>query len=163
MINIRYASIRSMDVSNGKGVGVALFVQGCPFHCKNCFNPETWDFKKGNPWTNEIQNKFFQLIDRPYITRISFLGGECLCAENVIQITNIVKECKTTFPDKEIWLWSGYNFIDYISKLNIVKYLDYVVDGEYIDELRDIRLKYRGSSNQNIWKNQNGKWKLDNE
>lgn len=86
-----------------------------------------------------------------------------MCAENVIQITNIVKECKTTFPDKEIWLWSGYNFIDYISKLNIVKYLDYVVDGEYIDELRDIRLKYRGSSNQNIWKNQNGKWKLDNE
>lgn len=151
VINIRYASIREIDISNGSNIGVALFVQGCPFHCYNCFNPETWDFNGGKEWTQKIKEKFFELIDRPYIKRISFLGGECLCEENISAITEIVKECKKLFPDKEIWLWSGYKFKEYICDLDITNYIDYIIDGQFINELKDITLKFRGSSNQRIW------------
>lgn len=148
---MRYASIRKMDISNGEGVGVALFVQGCPEpHCKGCFNPETWDFNDGKEWTNEIESKFFELICKPYITRISILGGECLAKENIVDITKIVKKCKKKYPKKKIWLWSRYNFESYISKLEITKYIDVVIDGTYIDELRDITLHWRGSSNQRV-------------
>ena len=73
---MRYAQIRNIDISNGENVGVALFVQGCPFHCKNCFNPNTWDFNSGEPWTNETEESFIKLIERPYIKRVSILGGE---------------------------------------------------------------------------------------
>ena len=156
---MRYASIREMDISNGGGLGVSLFVQGCPEpHCKGCFNPETWNFDGGKEWTNEIENKFFELINKPYIKRISILGGECLAKENIMDITKLVKKCKEKFPEKKIWLWSRYDFESYISKLEIVKYVDYVIDGKYIEELKDMSLLYRGSSNQNIWKKE-----LDNE
>ena len=83
--NIHYASIRNLDISNGEGIGVSLFVQGCPFnpHCTNCFNPETWDFNGGKEWTTEVKEKFLELIDRPYIKRVSILGGEPLADENL--------------------------------------------------------------------------------
>ncbi len=152
MINIRYASIRSLDISNGEGVGVALFVQGCHLHCENCFNPETWDFNGGKEWVPEVEDKFFELANRPYIKRISFLGGECLTKENIGDVTRLAKKCKENFPQKKIWLWSGYDFETYISNLEIVKYVDYIIDGRYIEELKDVSLLYRGSSNQNIWK-----------
>lgn len=156
---MRYASIREMDISNGEGLGVSLFVQGCPEpHCKGCFNPETWNFDGGKEWTNEIENKFFELINKPYIKRISILGGECLAKENIMDITKLVKKCKEKFPEKKIWLWSRYDFKSYISKLEIVKYVDYIVDGKYIEELKDISLLYRGSSNQTVWKKQKGEW-----
>ena len=80
---MRYAQIRSMDISNGEGIGVSLFVQGCHFHCKNCFNSETWDFAGGKAWTDSTEEKFLQLINRPYIKRVSILGGEPLADENV--------------------------------------------------------------------------------
>lgn len=153
VIKIRYAQIRSLDLSNGEGVGVALFVQGCPPpHCKNCFNPETWDFNGGKEWTNEVEKKFFELVDKPYIKRISLLGGECLTKENIKDITILAKKCKEKFPKKEIWLWSRYDFETYISNLEIIKYVDYIIDGQYIEELKDISLLYCGSSNQNVWK-----------
>lgn len=158
---MRYASIREMDISNGEGLGVSLFVQGCPEpHCKGCFNPETWDFNGGKEWNDDIENKFFELIDKPYVTRISILGGECLAVENIIEVTNIVKKCKEKFPQKDIWLWSRYDFESCISKLEIVKYVDYVIDGRYVEDLRDMSLLYRGSSNQNVWKKElnSGKW-----
>lgn len=150
---MRYAQVRSMDISNGEGIGVSLFVQGCPFnpHCYNCFNPETWDFNSGKEWTQQVKEKFFELIDKPYIKRISFLGGECLCKQNILEITEIVKECKRLFPEKEIWLWSGYKFKEYIKDLDIINYVDYIIDGQFINELKDITLKFRGSSNQRIW------------
>ena len=150
MSNIRYASIREMDISNGEGVGVALFVQGCPFHCYNCFNPDTWDFNGGKEWTNEVEKKFFELVSRSYIKRISLLGGECLAEENVEDVTVLAKKCKEKFPEKEIWLWSGYDFETHISHLEITKYVDYIIDGKYIEELKDISLKWRGSSNQRV-------------
>ena len=150
---MRYASIRNLDISNGEGVGVSLFVQGCASpHCKGCFNPETWSFNEGKEWTEDVEKQFFELINRQYIKRISFLGGECLAEENLDDITQLVKKCKEKFPQKKIWLWSRYNFETYISNLEIVDYLDYVIDGAYVEELRNISLLYRGSSNQNIWK-----------
>lgn len=102
---MRYAQIRSMDISNGEGVGVSLFVQGCPFHCKNCFNSETWDFNGGKEWTEKTKNKFMELIDRPYIKRVSFLGGECLADQNLDEVLKLVKQIRISFPKKTIWLW----------------------------------------------------------
>ena len=119
--NIRYASIREMDISNGEGVGVALFVQGCPFnpHCYNCFNPDTWDFNGGKEWTLEIKDKFLELIDRPYIKRVSILGGEALADQNLDEIFDLISDIKRRFSDtKTIWLYTGYTLK--LSKLNYI-------------------------------------------
>ena len=95
---MRYAKIREMDISNGEGIGVSLFVQGCHFHCKGCFNPETWDFNGGNEWTDEVENKFIELAGLPYIKRISILGGEPLANENAISVCSIIQRLKNTYP-----------------------------------------------------------------
>ena len=166
---MRYASIRELDISNGEGVGVSLFVQGCHFHCYNCFNTETWDFNGGKEWTEETKNKFIKLIDRPYINRISVLGGEPLAEQNLDEVLSLIKEIRISFPEKSIWLYTGYDFDLLNSKYNEYKYtpfaanadewltrweiisnVDVLIDGEYIDEQRDITLKWRGSSNQRV-------------
>lgn len=163
MNNIHYASIRNLDISNGEGVGVALFVQGCHFHCYNCFNPDTWDFNGGKEWTPETKEKFLQLADRPYIKRISLLGGEPLADENLNDVSDLVTTIKEKFSQKTIWLYSGYSFEDCLIKpkvcdenifralrYKILKNVDVMVDGRYIDSQRDITLKWRGSSNQRV-------------
>lgn len=168
---MRYAQIRSMDISNGEGVGVSLFVQGCPFHCKNCFNSETWDFNGGKEWTEEIEEKFMKLIDRPYIKRVSFLGGECLAEQNLDEVLKLVKEIRNSYPDKTIWLYTGFEWNSLMSKIcqptfpdkdferiieihkkrkEIISNVDVLVDGEYIDEQKDLSLKFRGSKNQRV-------------
>lgn len=169
MNNIRYASIRSMDVSNGENVGVALFVQGCPFnpHCKNCFNPNTWDFNGGKEWTKQKEKEFLELVNRPYIKRISLLGGEPLADENLDSILKLVNKINVLFPEKTIWIYTGYTFEQIMNPIvtddfnperdnliskrkEIVKQCDVLVDGRYIDEQRDIKLKWRGSRNQRV-------------
>ena len=138
MNNIHYASIRNLDISNGEGVGVALFVQGCHFHCYNCFNIDTWDFNGGKEWTPEVKEKFLELIDRPYIKRVSILGGEPLADENLDDVLDLVTEINKRYnfqkvdsanpckmgvseventdkirllcPNKSIWVYSGYPF-----------------------------------------------------
>lgn len=169
---MRYASIRSLDISNGEGVGVSLFVQGCPFHCKNCFNSETWDFNGGKEWTEETKNKFIELINRPYIKRVSFLGGECLAKQNLDEVLKLVQEIRISFPEKTIWLYTGYEWNqimnikvtqpffscqDLESKIQnvlkrqeIIKMCNVVVDGEYIDGQKDLTLRWRGSKNQRV-------------
>lgn len=162
---MRYAQIRSMDISNGEGVGVSLFVQGCPFHCKNCFNSETWDFNGGKEWTEKTKNKFMELIDRPYIKRVSFLGGECLAEQNLDGVLDLIKEIRISFPEKTIWLYTGYSYSDIFrgqssclsqeglnnfKRREIIKLCNIVVDGEYIDEQKDLTLKWRGSKNQRV-------------
>ena len=164
---MRYSSMRNLDISNGEGVGVSLFVQGCPFHCKNCFNSDTWDFNGGKEWTEEIKDRFMKLIDRPYIKRISFLGGECLAEQNLDEVLKLVQEIRILFPEKTIWLYTGYNFdllkLEYneyklyaanptISPVRweIISNVDVLVDGEYIDEQKDLSLKFRGSKNQRV-------------
>lgn len=168
---MRYAQIRSMDISNGEGVGVSLFVQGCPFHCKNCFNSETWDFNGGKEWTEETKNKFIKLIDRPYIKRVSFLGGECLAEQNLDDILSLIQKIHTSFPEKTIWLYTGFEWDSLMAKIcqstfpdkdseriikihkkrqEIISLCNIVVDGEYIDEQKDLSLKFRGSKNQYV-------------
>lgn len=150
---MRYAQIRSMDISNGENIGVALFVQGCHFHCKNCFNPETWDFNGGKEWTSKIEDEFFKLIDRPYIKRISILGGEPLCRQNCYTTWNLCKTIKQRFPNKKIWIYSGYTYEELLQSREQSKALlfaDVLIDGCYIDTQRDITLKWRGSSNQRV-------------
>jgi len=164
---MRYSSMRNLDISNGEGAGVSLFVQGCPFHCKNCFNSDTWDFNGGKEWTEEVKDKFMKLIDRPYIKRVSFLGGECLAEQNLDVVLDLIKEIRILFPEKTIWLYTGYNFdllkLEYneyklyaanptISPVRweIISNVDVLVDGEYIDEQKDLTLAYRGSKNQHV-------------
>ena len=142
---MRYASIRDMDISNGNGIGVALFTQGCHFHCKNCFNKSTWDFDGGKEFTKETCDKFMKLVNRPFIKRVSILGGEPLAKENVDDVCNVLKQIK----DKQIWVYTGYTF-EAVKNYDIMKYIDYLVDGQYVDELRDLKLKFKGSSNQRI-------------
>ena len=142
---MRYASIRDMDISNGNGIGVALFTQGCHFHCKNCFNKSTWDFDGGKEFTKETCDKFMKLVNRPFIKRVSILGGEPLAKESVDDVCNVLKQIK----DKQIWVYTGYTF-ETVKNLEVMKYIDYLVDGQYIDELRDLKLKFKGSSNQRI-------------
>lgn len=142
---MRYASIRDMDISNGNGIGVALFTQGCHFHCKNCFNKSTWDFCGGKEFTKETCDKFMKLVNRPFIKRVSILGGEPLAKENVDDVYDILKH----IHNKTIWVYTGYTF-EVVKNYEIMKYIDYLVDGQYVDELRDLKLKFRGSSNQRI-------------
>ena len=148
---MKYAQIREMDVTNGNGIGVALFTQGCPYHCKNCFNPETWDFNKGTDWTKETENKIIELLKPEYITRLTILGGEPLIERNIEPLIALLKRVKGIYPDKQVWLYTGGDF-EVLEGLyeEIFQYIDILVDGRYIDDLRDYKLKWRGSSNQRI-------------
>ena len=148
---MKYAQIREIDITNGSGIGVALFTQGCPYHCKNCFNPETWDFNKGMVWTKETENKIIELLKPEYITRLTILGGEPLIERNIEPLTALLKRVKGTYPDKQVWLYTGGDF-EVLEGLyeEIFQYIDILIDGRYIDDLRDYKLKWRGSSNQRI-------------
>ena len=148
---MKYAQIREMDVTNGNGIGVALFTQGCPYHCKNCFNPETWDFNKGTDWTKETENKIIELLKPEYITRLTILGGEPLIERNIEPLIALLKRVKGIYPDKQVWLYTGGDF-EVLEGLyeEIFQYIDILIDGRYIDDLRDYKLKWRGSSNQRI-------------
>lgn len=160
---MRYAQIRAMDVTNGDGIGVAVFVQGCDFHCKNCFNQSTWDWNGGYEWNEQKEKELFTLCDKPYITRLSVLGGEALNPKNIDEVIELAKHFKEMFPNKKLWIWSGYNFENYISKTEIVQYADYIIDGLYEEDKRDFRLHFRGSSNQRIWRNTGTEWIIEED
>lgn len=164
---MRYAQIRSMDLSDGEGVGIALFVQGCHFHCPSCFNQDTWDFNGGKEWTEKTKETFLKLADKPYIKRFSFLGGECLANENLEGVYDVIKDVKELFPDKKIWMYTGYTWESIFNPIvtdnldlerdrfiklrkEIVKMTDILIDGQYIHEQRDMNLKFRGSKNQRV-------------
>ena len=150
---MRYASIRDMDIVNGVGIACSLFVQGCSHHCKNCFNQETWDFNGGKEWTKEIEDEFIEICKRPYIDCVSILGGEPL--DQDLDMLELLRRIKKEVG-KPIYLWTGYTWEtifsneDYVLEMLILSLCDYVIDGEYIDDLKDYRLKLRGSSNQRI-------------
>ena len=107
---MRYASVRDFDISNGEGIGVALFTQGCPFRCKNCFNPETHDFDSGKEYTVEVRDKIVSLTSKPYIRRFSILGGEPLDIFNQECVCGLIESVRKEFLDKNIWLWTGYTY-----------------------------------------------------
>ena len=162
---MRYAAVRHFDITNGEGVGISLFVQGCNFHCYQCFNPETWDFNLGKEWTEDVEEKFLSLAGRDYIKRISILGGSPLCQENAYDISQLVTKLKHKYPDKQIWVFTGYTWENLISpvivdelsftiwkeSIDIVLHnIDVLVDGQFIYDKRDLSLAFRGSSNQRI-------------
>lgn len=164
---MRYAQITPFEVCNGKGAGVSLFTQGCHFHCKGCFNQDSWDFCGGKEWNEEIENKFFELVGKPYIKRVAILGGEPLANENVIDVYDLIVKIKDRFPNKNIWLYTGYKWDGIIRPIvtddfnperdkilgfrkKAVEMCDVVIDGRFVEELKDLTLEFRGSSNQRI-------------
>lgn len=150
---MKYSKIRKMDISNGEGVRVSLFVQGCSFHCKNCFNPETWDFNKGKEFTTAEIQKIIELANKDYIAGLSVLGGEPLHNNNVDEVFRIVATFKEKFPNKDIWLWTGFKFEDAIKdskRKSILCNIDVLIDGQFEEDKKDLTLKWRGSSNQRV-------------
>lgn len=147
---MRYASIRNMDIVNGIGIACSLFVQGCSHHCKGCFNQETWDFKGGEEWTKEVEDKFISLCNNPYIDCVSILGGEPF--QQGEDFYELLKKLKHDV-NKPIFVWTGYKFEEIMDSYLMQKcliYIDYLIDGKYIDSLKDYKLSLRGSSNQRI-------------
>lgn len=147
---MKYNKIRKMDISNGPGVRVSVFMQGCVFNCKNCFNPETHDFNAGKDFTDETIDKILDLCKNDYIVGLSILGGEPLHPKNIEGSTKLAKKFKETFPQKNLWVWSGYLFEEYLKDKEIINYIDILVDGQYNDDLHSPILKWKGSSNQRV-------------
>lgn len=146
---MKYRKIRKMDIADGPGVRVSIFFQGCDFHCKNCFNPETWSWNCGEEFNDEVIDKILDLAKFDYITGLSILGGEPMHPNNIMGTLKLAKAFRTRYPQKTIWAWSGYKYED-ILKPEVLKYLDVLVDGQYIDSKRDPRLKWCGSTNQRV-------------
>ena len=148
---MRIHGITYPDINNGTGCRVTLWVSGCIHHCKGCHNPETWDFQSGRKFTDKDKDKLYEILSKPYIQGITLSGGDPLCSYN--DVLELIKEIKNKFPTKDIWLYSGFTF-DFIKNKfsEILNYVDTIVDGKFIEELKDVSLKFRGSSNQNIWK-----------
>ena len=159
----RYNTIIKNDIVNGEGVCVSFFVQGCPHHCKGCFNPETWDFKKGKPYTEETKKEIVEAISANGILRnFSVLGGEPLALQNLIMTTDIIKTVAVKYPNIKIYLWTGYDFKD-ISHFEVIDFVDVIIDGKFIENLKNLDLGLRGSSNQKIWVREKGEWKIQND
>lgn len=163
----RYNTIIKNDIVNGEGVCVSFFVQGCPHRCKGCFNPETWDFDGGKPYTEETKKEIIEAISANGIQRnFSILGGEPLSGKNIEMTEDIVKTVRNTYPDIKIFLWTGYDFEDsfhYIDFYEIIQYVNVIIDGKFVEELKDLNLKLRGSSNQRIWIKEEGFWRIQND
>ncbi len=148
---MRYNKIRKMDISDGPGVRVSIFMQGCTFKCKNCFNPETHDFKGGTEFTDETIDKVLSLAKPDHIKGLSVLGGEPMHPVNIDGTMKLVKTFKEKYPNKSVWVWSGFLYDDIMERnKEIFNYIDVLVDGQYDDSLHDPTLKWRGSSNQRV-------------
>ena len=150
---MNYEKIDKCSVSNGVGVRTVLWVSGCDIHCRNCHNPQTWDFNSGIPFTEDTMQEILYDLSKPYIKGCTLSGGHPIDPHNAPEVLKIVKRVKMVFPNKDIWIYSGYTWEDIIQNdtlKEILKYTDVLVDGAYVDELRDISLPFRGSSNQRI-------------
>lgn len=174
---MRYAQIRKMDISNGEGIGVSLFTQGCPIRCEGCHNSSIWNFDGGHDYTQQDEQLILDLMSKEYISRFSLLGGEVLLKENMPELSTLCLKIKSHWPQKKIWLWSGYLWEEIYDlaygnaiqigiktkgkqtgwtledKANlqiILENIDVLVDGPFIQEQKDITLKWRGSSNQRV-------------
>ena len=147
---MRYNKIRKMDIADGPGVRVSIFMQGCAFHCKNCFNPETNDFNSGIEFNDETINHVLELCKNENIKGLSILGGEPMHPINQEGTRKLAKAFKDAFPEKDLWMWSGYSFERDLKNDEAMKYVDVLVDGQYVDSLRNPALKWKGSSNQRV-------------
>ncbi len=147
---MRYNKIRKMDIADGPGVRVSIFTQGCSFNCKNCFNQETHDFNGGKEFNDETLNHILDLCNNDHIEGLSILGGEPMHPQNIEGTTKLAKAFKEKYPNKSLWAWSGYSFDNDLKDKEVAKYLDVIVDGRYEDDLRNPKLKWKGSENQRV-------------
>lgn len=156
---MNYGEIKNYDIANGEGVRVSLFVSGCTHHCKNCFNPETWNFEYGKPFTKETENYIIECLSPSYIDGLSLLGGEPFEPDNQKVLLPFLRRVKNDLPNKTIWCYTGYLFDkELLSESRarceftdeMLSLIDVLVDGEFIQDLYDISLAFRGSSNQRI-------------
>ena len=146
---MNYAEIKKVDIANGPGVRVSLFVSGCRNHCKGCFNPETWDFDYGRPFTRETEDEIIEALRPSWIQGLSILGGEPTEEENAAVLIPFLKRMRAALPDKDIWLYSGYTY-ETLRDKEILTLADVLVDGPFLLELKDAGLAFRGSRNQRI-------------
>lgn len=155
---MNYASIKNVDIANGPGVRVSLFVSGCTHHCKNCFNEIAWDFHYGDPFTEDTENQILELLKPAYIEGLTLLGGEPMEPENQIGLLPFVRKVRERYPGKTIWCFTGYDFERDILKwmktsettAALVPMFDVMVDGRFVEEKKNLNLKFRGSENQRI-------------
>ena len=148
---MNYIKITKNDIANGPGVRCVLWVAGCKLHCTGCHNPQTWDFNSGKPFDESAKNELFEALNKPYIQGITFSGGNPM--DNPYEIFLLAKEIKEKFPNKDIWLYSGYTYeqIYQVREMfKVLHYFDVLVDGPYIEEQHDITLAFRGSRNQRL-------------
>ncbi len=156
---MNYADIKYCDVANGKGVRVSLFVSGCTHHCKGCFNEETWNFHYGKPFTEETEKQVLDYLDKSYIAGLSLLGGEPFEPENQRALLPFLKRLRQALPEKNVWAYSGFTYEDLLREGShphcevteeLLSMVDVLVDGRFVEELKDISLRFRGSSNQRL-------------
>lgn len=156
---MNYADIKYCDVANGPGVRVSLFVSGCTHHCKGCFNEVAWDFKYGTPFTEETINQVIEYLKPTYIKGLSLLGGEPFEYSNQLGLLPLLRKFKECYPEKDIWCYSGYLFDEQIcgemcekwnETVEMIRYIDVLVDGKFELEKKNVNLRFRGSSNQRI-------------
>ncbi|MGI6211244.1 MAG: anaerobic ribonucleoside-triphosphate reductase activating protein [Anaerovoracaceae bacterium] len=156
---MNYGAVKKFDIADGPGVRVSLFVSGCRHHCKGCFQPETWDFDYGEPFTEQVKQEIFEALAPEYIQGFTLLGGEPFEPENQKELAGLVTEIRKEFPEKDIWCYTGYTYdvdlvpggkvyTDYTEEM--LAGIDVLVDGEFIEEKKNLTLQFRGSSNQRI-------------
>lgn len=156
---MNYAAIKKYDIANGPGVRVSLFVSGCTHHCPGCFNQETWDFDYGKPFDSDVINEILEALQPSYIHGFSLLGGEPFEYKNQLGLLPLLKEIKESFPNKDIWCYTGYDFEKdllgnmakkWMETYDMLSCIDILVDGRFIEAKKDPALRFRGSSNQRI-------------
>lgn len=149
---MHYGAIKNLDVANGPGCRVSLFVSGCRNRCKGCFQPETWDFDYGQEFTDETLERVLEMLNNPHVVGLSILGGDPFEPENRNAVYNICQAVRTIFGgSKTIWMWTGYDFIeDGLIYSPVMRFIDVLVDGPFVEELKNLNLFYRGSSNQRV-------------
>lgn len=158
---MKYSNIKYFCTANGNGIRTALFVSGCKFHCKGCFNQKAWDFNYGKQFTTDVLLKILKSIEPEYVSGLSILGGEPLNEENIMYVDTLINEFRKKFGDKkDIWLWTGYylNEMTYLQEA-VAKKCNYIVDGRFEIDKFKVNLKFKGSTNQTIWHNENGEFK----
>lgn len=156
---MKYANIKNYDIANGKGIRVSLFVSGCTHHCKGCFNEVAWDFNFGEDFTQEVENQIIEMMKPSYIKGLTLLGGEPFEVSNQMALLPFIKRVKEIYPNKDIWAYTGYLFDQELLNPSrarcevtdeLLSYIDILVDGRFVLELKDVALKFRGSENQRI-------------
>lgn len=156
---MNYGEIKRVDIANGRGVRVSLFVSGCRHHCQGCFNPETWDFSYGREFTQKTEDELIRALSPDFIAGLSLLGGEPFEEENASVLVPFVRRVRELFPRKDVWAYSGFTFEELTGKLpsragksarELLSLVDTLVDGRFVEAKKDISLRFRGSSNQRI-------------